>query len=130
MWEIVSKICDGRGEMKDLDLLQELAVAVTDASMCGLGQTAANPVLSTLRYFKDEYESHIRDKKCPAGVCKELITYSVIDENCTGCLACIKVCPSDAVSGELKEIHVIDIEKCIKCGACFQVCKFDAIAIE
>jgi NADH-quinone oxidoreductase subunit F len=130
MWEIVSKICEGRGKMQDLDLLEELAQAVTDASMCGLGQTAANPVLSTLRYFKDEYESHIRDKKCPAGVCKELITYSVIDENCTGCLACKKVCPSDAVSGELKEIHVIDIEKCIKCGACFEACKFDAIKVE
>jgi NADH:ubiquinone oxidoreductase subunit F (NADH-binding) len=130
MWEIVSKICDGNGKMQYLDLLEELAQAVTDASMCGLGQTAANPVLSTLRYFKDEYESHIRDKKCPAGVCKELITYSVIDENCTGCLACKKVCPSDAVSGELKEIHVIDNEKCIKCGACFEACKFDAIKVE
>lgn len=130
MWEIVSKISEGRGKMQDLDLLQELAVAVTDASMCGLGQTAANPVLSTLRYFRDEYVSHIRDKKCPAGVCKELITYSVIPENCTGCLACKKVCPSDAVSGELKEVHVIDIEKCIKCGACFEACNFDAIKVE
>jgi NADH-quinone oxidoreductase subunit F len=130
MWEIVSKISEGRGKMQDLDLLQELAVAVTDASMCGLGQTAANPVLSTLRYFRDEYVSHIRDKKCPAGVCKELITYSVIPENCTGCLACKKVCPSDAVSGELKEVHVIDIAKCIKCGACFEACNFDAIKVE
>jgi NADH-quinone oxidoreductase subunit F len=130
MWEIVSKICEGRGKMQDLDLLEELAQAVTDASMCGLGQTAANPVLSTLRYFRDEYVSHIRDKKCPAGVCKELITYSVIAENCTGCLACKKVCPSNAVSGELKEIHDIDIEKCIKCGACLEACKFDAIKVE
>jgi NADH-quinone oxidoreductase subunit F len=130
MWEIVSKISEGRGKMQDLDLLQELAVAVTDASMCGLGQTAANPVLSTLRYFRDEYISHIRDQKCPAGVCKELITYSVIPENCTGCLACKKVCPSDAVSGELKEVHVIDIAKCIKCGACFEACNFDAIKVE
>jgi NADH-quinone oxidoreductase subunit F len=130
MWEIVSKISEGRGKMQDLDLLEELAVAVTDASMCGLGQTAANPVLSTLRYFRDEYVSHIHDKKCPAGVCKELITYSVIPENCTGCLACKKVCPNDAVSGELKEVHVIDIEKCIKCGACFEACNFDAIKVE
>ncbi len=130
MWEIVSKISEGRGKMQDLDLLEELAVAVTDASMCGLGQTAANPVLSTLRYFRDEYVSHIRDEKCPAGVCKELITYSVIPENCTGCLACKKVCPSDAVSGELKEIHIIDIAKCIKCGACFEACNFDAIKVE
>ncbi|MGD9344513.1 MAG: NADH-quinone oxidoreductase subunit NuoF [Candidatus Aminicenantes bacterium] len=130
MWEIVTKISEGRGRMQDLDLLEELADAVKDASMCGLGQTAANPVLSTLRYFKDEYISHIRDKKCPAGVCKELITYSVIPENCTGCLACKKVCPSDAVSGELKEVHVIDKEKCIKCGACFEACNFDAIKVE
>ncbi len=130
LWEIVSKISEGRGKMQDLDLLEELAEAVKDASMCGLGQTAANPVLSTLRYFRDEYISHIRDKKCPAGVCKDLITYSVIPENCTGCLACKKVCPSDAISGELKEIHVIHTEKCIKCGACFESCNFDAIKVE
>ncbi len=130
MWEIVNKISGGRGKMADLDLLEELAEAVKDASLCGLGQTAANPVLSTLRYFRDEYISHIRDKKCPAGVCKELITYSVIPENCTGCLACKKVCPSDAVSGELKEVHIINKEKCIKCGACFEACNFDAIKVE
>ncbi|MFC2164209.1 NADH-quinone oxidoreductase subunit NuoF [Acidobacteriota bacterium] len=130
MWEIVTKISEGNGVMKDIDLLEELAVAVMDASMCGLGQTASNPVLSTLRYFHDEYVSHIRDKKCPAGVCKELITYSVVAETCTGCLACKKVCPSDAVSGELKEVHVIDKEKCIKCGACFEACNFDAILVE
>ena len=130
MWEIVTKISEGNGVMKDLDLLEELAVAVMDASMCGLGQTASNPVLSTLRYFHDEYVSHIRDTKCPAGVCKELITYSVIPENCTGCLACKKVCPSDAVSGELKKVHVIDKEKCIKCGACFEACNFDAIQVK
>ncbi len=130
LWEIVEKITSGEGKMSDIQLLKELSVAVKDASMCGLGQTAANPVLSTLRYFKDEYTSHIQDKKCPAGVCKDLITYSVIDENCTGCLACKKVCPSDAVSGELKEIHSIDKEKCIKCGACFEACNFDAIKVE
>jgi NADH-quinone oxidoreductase subunit F len=130
MWEIVNKISEGRGKMADIDLLEELAEAVKDASLCGLGQTAANPVLSTLRYFRDEYISHIRDKKCPAGVCKELITYSVIPENCTGCLACKKVCPSDAVSGELKEVHFINKEKCIKCGACFEACNFDAIKVE
>jgi NADH-quinone oxidoreductase subunit F len=130
MWEIVSKICEGRGNMQDLDLLEELAQAVTDASMCGLGQTAANPVLSTLRYFRDEYISHIRDKKCPAGVCKELITYSIVDENCTGCMACIKPCPQDAITGELKKVHVLDQDKCIKCGACYEACKFDAIKVE
>jgi len=130
MWEIVSNICDGKGKTQDLDLLEELAETVRDASMCGLGQTAANPVLSTLRYFLDEYKSHIEDKKCPAGVCKELIAYIVIEENCTGCLACKKVCPSDAIDGELKEVHFIHTDKCIKCGACIEACNFDAIKIE
>jgi len=130
MWEIVSNICAGNGKMADLDLLEELAVSVRDSSMCGLGQTASNPVLSTLRYFRDEYEAHINEKRCPAGVCTELITYSVIPDKCTGCLACKTACPSDAVSGELKQIHVIDSQKCIKCGACFEACKFDAIKVE
>jgi ferredoxin len=130
LWEIVTGITEGKGKEEDIKLLVELAGAVKDASMCGLGQTAANPVLSTLRYFQEEYEAHIEKKRCPAGVCKELITYSVIDENCTGCLACKKVCPSDAIEGELKEIHVIDEKKCIKCGACFEACNFDAIKIE
>ncbi len=130
LWEIVTKITEGRGKMTDIALLEELSVAVKDASLCGLGQTAANPVLSTLRYFKDEYISHIKDKKCPAGVCKDLIVYSVVEDNCTGCLACKKVCPSDAVSGELKKVHKIDTQKCIKCGACFEACNFDAIRVE
>jgi NADH-quinone oxidoreductase subunit F len=130
LWEIVDKITRGEGKEEDLDLLEELAHSVKDASMCGLGQTAANPVLSTLRYFRDEYEAHVKDKTCPAGVCKDLITYSVIPENCTGCMACLKVCPSDAVTGEKKEVHVIDEEKCIKCGACFEACRFDAIKVE
>ncbi len=130
LWEVVTKITAGQGTMSDITLLEELSVAVKDASLCGLGQTAANPVLSTLRYFKDEYIAHIKDKKCPAGVCKDLITYIVIPENCTGCLACKKVCPSEAVSGELKQVHTIDKEKCIKCGACFEACNFDAIKVE
>jgi NADH:ubiquinone oxidoreductase subunit F (NADH-binding) len=130
MWEIVSNISEGEGKESDLELLEKLAYSVKDASMCGLGQTAANPVLSTLRYFRDEYLAHIKDKKCPAGVCKALIKYSIISENCTGCLACKKACPEDAISGELKEVHVLDDNKCIKCGACFEVCKFDAIKIE
>lgn len=130
LWEIVDKITRGEGKAEDLDLLEELAHSVKDASMCGLGQTAANPVLSTLRYFRDEYEAHVKDKTCPAGVCKDLITYSVIPENCTGCMACLKVCPSDAVTGEKKEVHEIDEEKCIKCGACFEACRFDAIKVE
>ena len=111
-------------------MLEELANVVKDASMCGLGQTASNPVLSTLRYFKEEYKTHIKDKKCPAGVCKELIQYYILEDKCTGCTACLKVCPSNAISGELKKLHVIDSSKCIKCGACFEVCNFNAIKIE
>jgi NADH-quinone oxidoreductase subunit F len=130
MWEIVNDITEGEGTEKSLAVLEELAEIAKDASMCGLGQTASNPVLSTLRYFRDEYLTHVRDKRCPAGVCKALITYSVVDENCTGCLACKKVCPSDAITGELKEVHVIHTDKCIKCGACFEACNFEAIKVE
>jgi NADH-quinone oxidoreductase subunit F len=130
MWEIVTDITEGRGKPEDLELLETLAHAVKDASMCGLGQTAANPVLSTIRYFRDEYEAHVKEKRCPAGVCKELIQYSVIEDKCTGCMACLKVCPSEAITGELKKVHIIDPTKCIKCGACFEACKFDAIAVE
>jgi len=130
MWEIVKEISEGNGQEGDVKLLEELARSVKDASMCGLGQTAANPVLSTLRYFKKEYEAHIKDKKCPAGVCVNLIRYLVIPKKCTGCLACLRICPSEAISGELKKVHVIDTQKCIKCGACFETCKFNAIRIE
>lgn len=130
MWEIVSDISEGKGKLIDIQLLKSLAQTVKDASMCGLGQTAANPVLSTLRYFREEYDAHIKDKKCPSGICKELIEYHIIEDKCTGCLACLKVCPSEAISGELKKVHVLDQEKCIKCGACFEACKFDAIEIK
>jgi NADH:ubiquinone oxidoreductase subunit F (NADH-binding)/ferredoxin len=130
MWEIVTDITEGKGEKGDIKFLEALARATRDASMCGLGQTAANPVLSTLRYFRNEFEAHIKDKKCPAGVCKELILYSIIDEKCTGCMACIKPCPQVAITGELKKVHVLDQDKCIKCGACYEVCNFDAIQIE
>ncbi len=130
MWEIVNNITEGNGKESDIDLLKQLANSVKDASLCGLGQTAANPVLSTIRYFKDEYLAHIRDKKCPAAVCKDLIQYSIIAEKCTGCLACIKPCPQEAITGELKQVHILAQDKCIKCGACFEVCNFDAINIE
>jgi ferredoxin len=96
--------------------------------MCQLGQTASNPVLSTLRYFRDEYEGHILKKQCKAGVCKELITYS-INDNCTGCLACIKSCPENAITGKKKERHILNKDKCIKCGACASVCKFEAVEV-
>jgi len=102
---------------------------VKDASLCGLGQTAPNPVLSTLRYFRDEYVAHIEDKKCPAGVCRALIEYTILEDACTGCGLCRRKCPQEAISGEKKKLHVIDQEKCIKCGVCFDVCKFDAVAV-
>jgi NADH-quinone oxidoreductase subunit F len=130
MWEIVKDITEGKGKERDIELLETLAQAVKDASLCGLGQTAANPVLSTIRYFREEYEAHIKHKKCPAGVCKDLIQYRILEEKCTGCLACLKVCPQEAISGELKKVHIIDPKKCIKCGACLEACNFDAIIIE
>ncbi len=130
MWEILEKITTGHGTLEDLTVLEELALAVKDASMCGLGQSAANPVLSTLRYFRDEYIKHIVGKKCPAKVCNSLIKYSIIPERCTGCMACIKVCPVAAISGKRKEAHVIDQLKCTKCGSCVQICKFEAVSVD
>ncbi len=128
MYEILDDISKGRGRLDQLDLLEELARTVKDASMCGLGKTAPNPVLSTLRYFHSEYLVHIENKQCPAGVCKELITYS-INENCTGCHACVGACPEGAITGEKKHPHTIDSMKCIKCGACRSVCKFEALDV-
>jgi len=127
MWEIVKDISEGKGKKGDLELLEELALATKEASMCGLGQTAANPVLSTLKYFRDEFEAHIFEKRCPAGVCKSLIRYVVIAEKCTGCQSCKKACPNQAIQGTLKDIHLIDQSKCIKCGACLEACQFEAI---
>jgi ferredoxin len=118
----------GQGSSESLGLLEELAMAVKDTAMCGLGQTASNPVLSTLRYFRDEYIEHIEKKHCPAGVCKDLITYFISDR-CTGCMLCIKACPEGAITGTKKQQHVIDTSKCIKCGACKDVCKSEAVQI-
>lgn len=128
MHEIVEDISMGTASMEHLDLLEELAQVVKDTSMCGLGQTAPNPVLSTLRYYRDEYVAHIRDQKCSAGVCKALITYWVNDD-CTGCGLCERVCLHDAVTGEKKERHEIDSSRCTRCGACMSVCKFDAVQV-
>ena len=127
MGEILTNICEGRGTTEQLELLEELAFIVQDASLCALGSTAPNPVLSTLQYFRDEYEAHIKDKKCPAGVCRELIQYSIDSEECTGCGACVKACPESAITGEKKEPRLINQDLCIKCGTCYDVCKFDAI---
>ena len=125
--EILNKITDGNGEMEDLDKLEELANYIKSASLCGLGQTAPNPVISTLRYLRDEYIPHIVDKKCPAGVCKKLLSYEIIADKCKGCTLCSRICPAGAITGKVKEAHVIDKTKCVKCGACIEKCKFGAI---
>jgi NADH:ubiquinone oxidoreductase, NADH-binding (51 kD) subunit len=127
MLEILDKITSGNGEIKDLDDLEELAEYIKSASLCGLGQTAPNPVLSTIRYFRDEYIAHIVDKKCPAGVCKSLLSIVIEPDKCKGCTLCSKVCPTNAISGKVKEAHIIDQTKCIKCEACIEKCKFGAI---
>ena len=127
MLEILERITEGKGEEGDIALLEKAAKTIKDSSLCGLGQTAPNPVLTTLRYFRDEYEAHIFDRRCPAGQCKELLSYYIDAEACTGCRACKKVCPADAIEGEKKEPHVIIDEKCIACGACLDRCKFDAV---
>lgn len=125
--EILEKITAGRGDMSDLEELEDLSGKVKDLSLCGLGKTAPNPIVTTLRYFKNEYEEHIKDKKCRAGVCKELIDFSVIENACTGCHLCYKNCPVNAISGTPKEKHRIDQKICIKCGMCYEVCKYHAI---
>jgi len=130
MYQILTGICEGKGKEDDVELLEELGAAIKDGSMCALGGTAANPVLSTIRYFENEYQSHIREQKCPAGVCRELIQYLIDREECTGCLLCVKNCPSSAISGKRKEPVHLDQEKCIKCGVCLEVCKFKAVLVE
>ncbi|MGQ9618178.1 MAG: NADH-ubiquinone oxidoreductase-F iron-sulfur binding region domain-containing protein [Candidatus Aminicenantia bacterium] len=122
MYEILQKITEGKGEMEDIEKLEKLAFTVKNASLCGLGQTAPNPVITTLKYFKDEYIAHVKDKRCPALVCKELINYYIDPDKCVGCLLCLKNCPADAILGANKMIHVIVQEKCIKCGACMDIC--------
>ncbi|WP_455392844.1 NADH-ubiquinone oxidoreductase-F iron-sulfur binding region domain-containing protein [[Eubacterium] cellulosolvens] len=130
MHAILTDICNGSGRDGDIELLEELGEVVKGTSLCQLGGSAPNPVLSTLKYFKEEYEAHIKEKRCPGGVCKALITYQIDPELCTGCHACFKQCPQNAITGEKKKPHSIDIEKCIRCGVCHEVCKFDAIKIK
>ncbi|NLB36991.1 MAG: NADH-quinone oxidoreductase subunit NuoF [Clostridiales bacterium] len=127
MLELLNKITDGSATMDDLDKLEELAYHVKENSLCGLGQTAPNPVLATLKFFRDEYIAHIVDKKCPAGVCKSLLKYVILEDKCKGCTVCARNCPVGAISGTVKKPHVIDTKKCIKCGACIEKCKFNAI---
>jgi len=130
MLDILTDICGGRGKEGDIELLEELSYAIVDGSLCALGGTAPNPVLTTIRYFKDEYEAHIKDRKCPAHVCKALIKYFIDEEKCNGCGLCLIQCPVSAVIGELKEPHRIDQSKCSKCGICYESCKFEAVSVE
>lgn len=124
---ILDRISKGQGTLEDLDQLKVLAQAMRKASLCGLGQTAPNPIMSTINYFEDEYLAHINDRKCPAGKCKDLLSYTIIEDQCIGCTACARVCPVNCIGGEVKAVHTIDQSQCIKCGQCFDKCKFDAI---
>jgi len=126
---VLTRICNGQGREDDLAFMEEIADTMAATSLCQLGATAANPVLSTIRYFREEYEEHIRDHKCRGGVCKELITYH-INDNCTGCTVCARRCPTDAIAGDKKALHVINQDACIKCGICYESCKFNAVEVQ
>lgn len=128
MLEILERITEGKGRMEDIDTLYDLAENIRKTSLCGLGQTAPNPVLTTLKYFREEYEAHIKDNRCPAGVCNALVRFEIDPDKCVGCTLCARKCPVDAISGSVKEPHVINQELCIKCGACMTACRFDAVS--
>ena len=129
MLDILTNITEGKGEEGDIEVLEQMSELIKQTSLCALGGTAPNPVLTTIKYFREEYEAHIREKKCAARQCKALIYYSILEDKCTGCTLCAKNCPADAIRGERKHTHIVEREKCIKCGLCYSVCKFDAVRV-
>jgi NADH-quinone oxidoreductase subunit F len=130
MLEILTRITEGNGKEEDIELLEELCLAIKDGALCGLGQTAPNPVLTTLKYFKNEYVEHIVDKKCAAHECTNFLRYEINADTCKGCTLCSKKCPVGAISGTVKNAHVIDMNQCIKCGNCVSVCRFNAVGVK
>lgn len=129
MLEILTRICNGEGRDGDIETLEQLSQEIRQDSLCGLGQGAPTPVVSTLKHFRSEYEAHIYEKRCPARVCRALIRYEILPDACVGCTLCARNCPVDAISGELKKVHIIDPDKCIRCGICKQVCNYKAVTV-
>jgi len=128
MYNILARITRGGGAEKDLDQLREIGHAMQRASLCGLGQSSPNPVVSTLRYFRDEYNAHIFDKKCPSRKCRDLVVYYILPDKCIGCGLCARNCPAHCIAGEKRKLHTVDQAQCVKCGQCYEVCKFEAVS--